>query len=68
MQSEQARYFLDQDQSSHWYIVPLDRQEEWREWCNLDEDDEAAWDEPDYVQRIGGSPALVTFENPRIDR
>ena len=43
------RFFLDQDQSSHWYIVPLSRKSEWDEWCEL-----------------GGSPTLVTFENPTI--
>jgi hypothetical protein len=63
----QGRYFLERDSSSHWYIVPVSRREEWEHWVNLDEDDEASWDEPDFVQRLGGSPTLVTFKEPEIE-
>lgn len=63
---EAERYFLDQDQSSHWYVVPLSRQEEWQAWCNLDEDDEASWDEPEYAVRVGGAYTLVTFTDPKV--
>jgi len=61
------RYFLDTDASSHWYIVPLSKKKEWEDWCNLDEDDEAAWSAPSFAERIGGSPTLVTFTDPVIN-
>ncbi len=28
-------YFLDQDQSCHWYIIPMDKRKEWEDWNNL---------------------------------
>lgn len=56
------RYFLSRDSSSHWYVVPVSKLEEWETWCNLDEDDERAWDVPKWAQKVGGSPSLVTFE------
>lgn len=62
----EPRYFLDQDNSSHWYIVPLDRKAEWEAWLAIDEDDEASWDAPEWAKSIGGSPTLVTFTDPRI--
>lgn len=58
------RYFLSQDQSAHWYIIPAERRAEWEQWCSLPEDDEASWEVPWFAQRIGGSPSLVTFEEP----
>ena len=63
----QERYFLSQDGSCHWYVVPVSRKEEWSEWRNLPEDDERAWDTPDFAQEVGGSPTLVTFTDPAID-
>jgi hypothetical protein len=59
------RFFLDQDQSSHWYIVPESYRLEWAEWCELAEDDEAGWTAPEWAKPVGGHPALVTFTNPR---
>jgi hypothetical protein len=54
-------YFLDQDQSSHWYIVPRAHETEWQAWCELDEDDPKAWDAPEWAVRLGGGPNSVTF-------
>jgi hypothetical protein len=61
------RYFLDQDNSSHWYVVPVARQEEWDAWCNLDEDDERAWEVPSWARPVNGSHQRVKFENPVIE-
>lgn len=58
------RYFLDQDQSSHWHLVEERRRQEWNEWCELDLEDEKAWDCPTFARPIGSCPSLVSFENP----
>lgn len=63
--SENERYFLGQDSSCHWYLVPDSRREEWNAWRNLDEEDEASWTTPGYAERLEHHPCLLTFENPR---
>jgi len=60
------RYYLDRDNDSHWYVVPVSRKDDWEAWLGLGEDEEAGWDEPDFVARVGGSPSLVTFTDARI--
>ncbi len=60
------RFFLDQDQSSHWYVIPLARRAEWDKWCDIPEDNEAAWTAPVFVQEVGGGPNCVTFSQPEI--
>ena len=63
--SEPERYFLAQDNDSHWYVVPASRKDEWYTWLDLDPDDEAAWNEPEFVKRINGAPSLVNFTDWR---
>lgn len=60
------RFYLAQDNDSHWYVVPEARQSEWNAWLDLDPDDEAAWDAPEFAQPVGGAPCLVTFTDARI--
>lgn len=59
--ADNNEWFLDQDCSSHWYVVPRSRQAEWDAWTSIDEDDPKAWNAPEWAARIGGSPTLVTF-------
>ena len=59
-----SRYFLGQDQSCHWYIVPVDKYVEFDSWTSLDEDDPASWDEPEYARRIDGAGS-ITFTDPQ---
>ncbi len=61
------RFFLAQDNSSHWYVVPVSKRDEWSAWLELNEDDEKAWDAPDWALRTYGAPSLVTFEAPNIE-
>jgi hypothetical protein len=61
-----SRYFLSQDQSSHWYLVPVEKRDEWEAWASIDEDDERAWMAPEYATALGGGPNLVTFSDPII--
>jgi len=59
-----AQFFIDQDSSCHWYLIPLEHRESWEEWSNLDEDDEASWEVPHYAKALGGHPSTVVFEKP----
>lgn len=61
-----TRFALAQDNDSHWYVVPVDKMTEWDEWLELDPECDEAWEAPEFAQRVGGSPSLVTFENPEI--
>ena len=58
-------YFLDQDNSSHWYLVEAYKRAEWEEWLNLDEDDPKSWEAPSFAKGID-SPSTVTFEQPSL--
>lgn len=60
------RFFMDTDDSSHWFIVPVARKAEWEAWLELPEDDEARWSAPKFAQEVGGSPTLVTFSQPEV--
>jgi len=60
------KYFLDQDNSGHWYLVPVEHKEAWKIWSDLDEDDEASWEAPEYAQQLGTRPSCVQFENPEV--
>lgn len=63
--SEQ-RFVQVRDESSHRYYIPFDRLEHWWEWSEIDEDDPASWDVPDYARRIDGG--YLTFTDPRIEK
>ena len=68
MSSTNTRYFLDQDNDGHWYVVRREKSHVWDEWLDLPSDNPDAWEPPVGVAYpVGGSPTLVTFTNPRID-
>ena len=56
-----GKFFLGRDGDCHWFIVPVERREEWEKWANIPEDDPSGWDIPDFVQEIGGSPSMIEF-------
>jgi len=58
------RYFLGCDQSSHWYLIPLNKWVEWEVYKEIDEDDERSWNVPDFVKYIDG-PHSITFTDPK---
>lgn len=60
------RFFLSQDNDSHWFVIPVARQQEWNDWLDIPEDDERAWEAPDFAKSVGGAPCLVTFSDPEI--
>jgi hypothetical protein len=61
------KFYLSQDNDCHWYIIPLEKQQEWSKWCNLDSEDENSWEPPDFAIPINGNPSSVIFENPVIN-
>lgn len=63
-EKEPQEFCLMQDDSSHWYVVPLGRCEEF----GIAAEDITVDDLEDIpgVVRIGGSPSLVRFTNWRI--
>ncbi len=65
MTATTPRFFFDQDNDSHWYLVPADRRAEWDAWRGLAKDDERGWTEPEFARRMAGSPVFYTFTDPR---
>lgn len=59
------RYCLVQDESAHWYVIPVNRREDWYRFVeSLDKDDCPV---PDgWAVPVGGAPSLVTFEQYQI--
>ena len=60
------KYFLDQDHSSYWYIIDAKHRNDWNEWLDLDENDERAWQAPDFAKKLGRYPNNVEFTNYKI--
>lgn len=58
------RYTLVQDDGSHWYIIPADKEEEFHAW--LESEDAEDGIAPDWANHFGGGPGSVTFERPEI--
>ncbi len=63
--ADSKRYFLDRDNSAHWYLVDESKRAEWEAWTNLDEDDERSWEAPDFARRLNTAPGFVTFTDPK---
>lgn len=59
------RFFFDQDNDSHWYIVPVDHRAEWDLWRAIPAEDERAWVEPDFAKMMDGGPEHYTFTDPQ---
>jgi len=53
-------YNLVRDNDCHWYLIPADKKQEWNDWCDLDSDDEASWNTPDFAVAID-SPSEIPF-------
>lgn len=60
-------FYLTQDNDCHWYVVPAEKETEWSEFLELDPNDEASWDVPEWAEQVGGSPTLVKFKSYHID-
>jgi hypothetical protein len=64
-QKRQEEFFLDQDNSSHWYVVPASKHDEWWAWLKLDSEDERSWESPEWATRINGGPCDILFKEWR---
>ena len=65
MASKPVRYFLAQDNASHWYLIPACYRAKWEAFCEADPSDQDFWDCPAYAVRLkGGGPESVTFKEP----
>lgn len=62
----EERYMMAQDSDCHWYVIPVAKQQEWYDWCDIPTDDERAWTPPELAKETGGCYSLVTFTNPEI--
>ena len=61
-----GRFFFDQDQDCHWYMIPADLKSKWLEMTVNDlHDDKIDEFEHTFAQyRTGGGISHITFENP----
>lgn len=59
-------YILTQDNDCHWHVIPLERENHFNKWLELDSGNEESWNVPGYAVRVGGCPSLVKFQMYRI--
>jgi hypothetical protein len=57
------KYFFDQDNDSHWYMIPLDKKGEWTQWNNDDDINKDHNKYNDYI--LNGYIDDISFENPQ---
>ncbi len=71
--SNEQQYILTTDDDAHWYVIPADKEAEWRTWCEAaakywwdlpENQDEPVM--PEWAVSIGGAPSLVKFSNYEI--
>ena len=61
---EPGPYQLANDDSGHWYVIPVSRASHWDKWIGGSE-----WEDgnvPPYAEAVGGSPTRVEFPEYRI--
>ena len=59
--TNRKKYFLDQDEDCHWYIIPNENRAEWDIWTNLDPHKKEAWIVPIFAEAIDGFPSSIAF-------
>ena len=59
-----TRWRLVHDHSSHEYAIRLDREAEWDTWLEIDEENERAWEVPEFAMALDGR---FTFCDPRCE-
>lgn len=58
----QVKYFLDQDDDCHWYLIPLSEQVAWDKWCNSGFPDGEFYEKT--IKWMINNPKDIVFENP----
>lgn len=65
--NNEEEYFFDQDESSHWYMIPVRLKNRWMELISRGEDDEEANDliMREFGQYMTGGIQKIKFSNPK---
>ncbi len=50
------------DNDSHWFVIPVEKSAEWEAWTDLDPDDAASWEAPDFAIALDGGPTGICFD------
>lgn len=50
-------FTLVRDDDSHWYVIPVDKADEWYDLLDDESDDL-----PDWAVSVGGSPSRIVFD------
>lgn len=58
------RFFLDQDNDCHWYLIPACNRKDWDDFLDIPEDDERSWEVPGFANPLGRGVNAITFQNP----
>lgn len=58
-------YFLSQDNSGHWVLVPQPIRDWWFKCLEFPDDDERSWVLPEGCIKIDGEPESIVFSNFR---
>lgn len=61
---KKQRYFLDQDNDGHWFLVEADHRAVWDAWRDLGPDDFWSWTPPLHTTKLAGGPQSVEFSDP----
>lgn len=56
-----TKYFLDNDDDGHWYLVPVEEREAFEEWLDSDVDEHHIFTAKAYEYMIGGHPNKIEF-------
>lgn len=56
---EPGPYIFESDEDGHFYVIPKARLKDWSAWLRS----QAAMDgdTPDWADRVGGNPSLISF-------
>ena len=55
------KFFMDQDDDAHWYLVDNAVRDAWFAWLKIPSDDERAWTPPEGAERLHGPPSMILF-------
>ena len=59
--TNRKRFFLSQDNSCDWYVIPEENISEWESWLEIDSSDEASWSIPNFARAIDGPSEQLFF-------
>ena len=65
MNKEPGPYMLVTDHDTHWYVIPVDREESFHEWLGGPDCEDG--EIPPWVDQVGGHPCLVKFDSYTIE-